>query len=60
MRRNRVDVERIRDFIEREFQVKREEIIGGGRSREISAARSAFCYVCLRRLGLPGRQFPYP
>jgi len=56
LRRKRVDVERILDFIERELRVTREEIIGGGRRREISAARSAFCYVCLRRLGLTGRQ----
>jgi len=55
LRRKRVDVERILGFIERELGVTREEIIGGGRRREISAARSAFCYVCLR-LGLTGRQ----
>src|SRR4030042_830622 len=28
----------------------------GGRRREISQARSVFCYVCLRRVGLTGRQ----
>ena len=36
--------------------VKREEILGRGRRREISKARSVFSYVCLRRLGLTGRQ----
>lgn len=56
LRRKRVDVEQTLDFIGRELGVTREEIIGGGRRREISAARSAFCYVCLRRLGLTGRQ----
>jgi len=33
-----------------------EEVLVGGRRREISKARSIFCYVCLRRLGLTGRQ----
>ena len=56
LRRKRVDVEQTLDFIGRELGVTREEIIGGGRRREISVARSAFCYVCLRRLGLTGRQ----
>ncbi len=52
----RVDVEGVLDFIGKELGVTREEIIGGGRRREISTARSAFCYVCIRRLGLTGRQ----
>ncbi len=34
----------------------REEFLGGGRRREISKARSVFCYVDSRRLGLTGRQ----
>jgi hypothetical protein len=35
--------------------VTREEILGGGRRREISEARAVLCYVCLRKLGLTGR-----
>jgi len=56
LRRKRVDVEGVLDFIGKELGVRREEILGGGRRREISKARSAFCYVCLRRLGLTGTQ----
>jgi hypothetical protein len=56
LRRRRVDVEGLMDFIGREMGVRREEIIGESRRREISEARSVFCYVCLRRLGLSGRQ----
>ena len=44
------------EFIGKEMGVTREEILGGARRREISEARSVFCYVCLRRLGLTGRQ----
>ena len=56
LRRRRVDVEKFLDFIGKEMGVMREEILGGGRRKEISRARSVFCYVCLRRLGLTGRQ----
>ncbi|MGD0919773.1 MAG: transposase [Thermodesulfobacteriota bacterium] len=55
-KRKRVDVEGLLDFIGKELGVTREEILGGGRRREISMARSVFCYACLRRLGLTGRQ----
>jgi putative transposase len=56
LRKKRVDVEGVLDFIGREFGVRREEILGGGRRREISKARSVFCYVCLKELGLTGRR----
>jgi hypothetical protein len=56
LRRRQVDVEELLGFIGKELGVTREEILGGGRRREISKARSVFCYVCLRRLGLTGRQ----
>jgi putative transposase len=56
LRRKRVDMEGVLDFIGRELMVTREEIVGRGRRREISMARSVFCYVCLRRLGLAGNQ----
>ncbi len=56
LKRRRVDVEGVVDFVGREMGVTREEILGRGRKREISEARSVFCYVCLRRLGLSGRQ----
>jgi hypothetical protein len=56
LRKKRVDVEGVLDFIGREFGVRREEILGGGRRREISRARSVFCYVCLKELGLTGRR----
>jgi len=56
LRRKGVDVEGLLEFIGKEMGVTREEILGGGRRREISQARSVFCYVCLRRVGLTGRQ----
>jgi hypothetical protein len=56
LRRRLVDVEELLGFIGKELGVTREEILGGGRRREVSKARSIFCYVCLRRLGLTGRQ----
>ena len=56
LKRKYVDVEGLLDFIGKELGITREEILGGGRRREISQARSVFCYVCLRRVGLTGRQ----
>ena len=51
-----MDVEGLLDFISKELGITREEILGGSRRREISQARSVFCYVCLRTGGLTGRQ----
>jgi len=51
-----VDVEGVLDFISKELGITREEILGGGQRREISQVLSVFCYVCLRRVGLTGRQ----
>jgi hypothetical protein len=56
LRKKRVDVEGLLNFVGKEMGVTREEILGGGRRRDISEARSVFCYVCLRKLGLTGRQ----
>jgi hypothetical protein len=56
LRKKQVDLEGVLGFIGREFRVRREEILGGGRRREISKARSVFCYVGLKELGLMGRR----
>lgn len=56
LRRKQVDEEGVLDFIGGEFGIRREEILGGGRRREVSKARSVFCYVCLKELGLTGRR----
>ncbi len=56
LRKRRVNVDGVVDFVGREMGVTREEILGRSRRREVSEARSVFCYVCLRRLGLSGRQ----
>ena len=56
LRKKRVDLGEVLGFIGREFGVRREEILGGGRRREISTARSVFCYVGLKELGLMGRR----
>lgn len=51
-----MDVEGLLDFIGKELGITREEILGRSRRREISQARSVFCYMCLRTVGLTGRQ----
>ena len=56
LREKRVDIEGLLDFIEKEMGVTREEILGGGRRRGISEVRSVFCYLCLKKLGMTGRQ----
>jgi len=56
VRRRRADLEGLLEFIGKEMGVTREEVLGGARRRGISEARSVFCYVSLRRLGLTGRQ----
>ncbi len=56
LREKRVDIEGLLDFIEKEMGVTREEILGRGRRQEISEVRSVFCYLCLRKLGMTGRQ----
>ena len=44
------------DPVGKELGVTREEFLGGRRRREISKARSVFCCICSRRLGLTGSQ----
>ena len=56
LKRKRVDLEGLMEFIGKELGVTREEIEGGSRRRDISKARSAFCYVCLRQLGVTGKR----
>lgn len=56
LRRKQVDVEGLLGFVGGELGVRREEILGGGRRREISKARSVVCYVLLKELGQTGRR----
>jgi putative transposase len=56
LRRKRIDVQGLTDLIAKGYGVKFEEVIGGGRRREISQARSVLCYCAIRELGLPGRR----
>jgi hypothetical protein len=58
LKRKRVDLEGLMDFIANELGVTREEIKGGSRRRNISKARSAFCYVCLTQLGMTEKRLP--
>ena len=42
--------------IGKNVRVTREEIMGGGQRREVSLARSVFCYLASRNLGKTGRE----
>jgi len=55
-RRKRVNVEEFIDVIGKQFDVTREEIIGGSQGQKASKARSVFCYLGSRELGLTGRE----
>ncbi len=56
LKRKKVDLETVIDFIAKEMEVTREEIRGRSRRRDISKARSAFCYVCMAQLGVTGKR----
>jgi len=44
------------DLISEKFGVTREEVIGGGQRQAVSVARSVFCYLTSKDLGLAGRE----
>jgi hypothetical protein len=56
LKRKKVDLEAVIDFIAKKLGVTREEIRGRSRRRDISKARSAFCYVCMAHLGVTGKR----
>jgi putative transposase len=56
LKNKQVDVEQVMDFVAREFGVRREEIIGRSRRRDVSKARSVFCHICMMRLGVTGKK----
>jgi REP element-mobilizing transposase RayT len=55
-RRKRINVEKFMDLISEKFGVTREEVIGGGQRQAVSVARSVFCYLASKDLGLTGRE----
>jgi REP element-mobilizing transposase RayT len=56
LKRRQLDVQGVMDLIAEGYGVKAEEMMGGSRRREISQARSVFCYWVMRELGVPGRR----
>jgi putative transposase len=54
LQRKRVNVEELMHFIGQQFGVTKEEIRGGSQRRVVGRARSVFCYVGTRKLGLTG------
>ena len=54
LKRRRINVEELLRYIGRQFGVTKEEIQGGSQRRVVARARSVFCYVGTRRLGLTG------
>ena len=54
LKRKRIKVEDLMNFIGKQFGVAQEEIRGGSQRRVVGRARSVFCYVGSRKLGLTG------
>jgi putative transposase len=55
-RRRRANVEEFIDVIGKKFDVTREETVGGSQRQSASKARSVFCYLGTRELGLTGTE----
>jgi chromosomal replication initiation ATPase DnaA len=55
-KRKRINVEALMSFIGKEFGVTREEIAGGSQRQAANRARSVFCYLGVKELGLTGRE----
>jgi chromosomal replication initiation ATPase DnaA len=54
LKRKRIDVDELMNVIGKQFGVAREEMLGGSQRRVVGRARSVFCYVGSRKLGLTG------
>jgi len=54
LKSKRIDVEELINVIGKQFGVAKEEILGGSQRRVVGRARSVFCYVGSRKLGLTG------
>jgi len=55
-KRKRINLGELMALISKKFGVTKEEIIGGSQRRAVSRARSVFCYLGSRDLGLTGRE----
>lgn len=55
-KRKRTNVEEFINLVGKKFGVTEEEIIGRSQERKASKARSVFCYLGSRELGLTGRE----
>jgi hypothetical protein len=56
LKRRKIDMEGLLSFLTEELDVTSEEVKGGSRRRNISKARSAFCYICMTQFGVPGKR----
>jgi putative transposase len=54
LKRKRIDVEELMNVIGKQFGVAKAEMLGGSQRRVVGRARSVFCYVGSRKLGLTG------
>ena len=55
-KKKRMNVGELINLVGKEFGVTGEEIIGGSQRQAASRARSVFCYLGSRELGLTGRE----
>jgi hypothetical protein len=55
-KRKRTNAEEFIDVIGEKFDVTRQEMVGGSQRQAASKARSVFCYLGSRQLGLTGRE----
>jgi len=56
LRRKKVGLETFLVLVSKEFGLTEGELVGGGRRRRVSEARSVFCHLATRMLGATGRQ----
>jgi putative transposase len=56
VKRKRVDLDEVLLFVAKQMGVTADEMVGRSRRREISRARSVFCYVCLNDLCVTGKR----
>ena len=56
LKRKKIGLETCLALVSKELGLTEEELIGGGRRRTVTVARSVFCHLATRMLGATGRQ----
>jgi chromosomal replication initiation ATPase DnaA len=56
LKRKKIGLETCLALVSKELGLTQEELIGGGRRRTVTVARSVFCHLATRMLGATGRQ----